>query len=670
MTGAAAALFALLLLLGAVLATGALLALQVDGPLSSVERLANAVLLGVAAIGLTVFLVGLMKLDRLTVTVVLAAAYTPLLSHRVRSWLWDVLRSLAAGLLAPMIAVIAVLGIVLVIAIPRPTGDVLNDAIAYHLLGPAVWLRAGRIVPVLDSARTAFPALIESVFAAGMRLSNDRFPDLLGVVFTAVFLGQVYGFARTLGATKGKATLMSFLAASAPAIMSTAPIGLVDVPYASFCLAAVRLLLVGELTTARAAIAGTFLGFALGVKYTAIPLAAITVGVLWLAHGHRGARRALLGRTALVLTLMAVLSAPFYFKNALVLGSPIYPPPVLLTRWFHARAFPIEASASLESHLSQTYGGLGRRPLDLLLLPWRYTLYSKTFGWPGGIGSAPLALGVIGALALGRRRPVWLLLTWSALVTLVWFVTLQQSRFLLHVVGLSFAYAAIGAMWLEREWPRAGRAAVALVALVSTGYGLGVIVHEGSARVAAALSSAADQRLRQREVPYLEAWEYLNREPLVRRVLILEEFAPNYYLTKDYVKIRGPNGERPVPGIEATVQALAHLDDLGVTHVLDVVPPDWSLRTGFQIASTPNLRLVFESDRARVYQVVRGKAAGVRQKRHPLWKACAEGGPEDASQPHDKLDGALSTGMGLELRIPRSLLPSGRWIRSDLLPDP
>ena len=604
MTGAAEAFLVLLLCVGGMLVTGAALARQADGGLSVVERLANAILLGAGTIGLAVFLVGLVRLDRLTVTLILAAAYTPLASRRVRSWLQGVLRSIANGFSPPMIGVIAVLGMVLVIAIPRPTGDVLNDAIAYHLLGPAVWLRTGRIVPVLDSSPTAFPVLIESLFSAGMALSNDRFPDLLGVVFAAVFLGQIYGFARILGAPKGKATLMSFLAASAPAIMSTAPLALVDIPFAAFSLVAVRLLLLGELTNARAAIAGTFLGFAMGVKYTGIPLLAITVMVLFLAHAHRVAGRALLGRTALVLVLAAVLGAPFYLKNVLMLGSPIYPPPMLLTRWFHAQAFPIEASASLESHLRQTYSGLGRGPLDLLLLPWRYTLYSKTFGWPGGIGAAPLALGAIGALVLSLRRPASLLLIWSALVTLVWFVTLQQSRFLLHVVGLSFAFAAIGATWLEREWPRAGRAAVVLVALISTGYGLGVIVHEGSARLAAALSSAAEHRLRQREVPYLDAWEYLNREPLVRRVLILEEFAPNYYLTKDYVKIRGALGERPVPGLETTAQAITLLDHLGVTHVLDVVPPDWSLRTGFQIGSNPNLRLVFQSDRARVYEVV------------------------------------------------------------------
>jgi hypothetical protein len=130
------------------------------------------------------------------------------------------------------------------------------------------------------------------------------------------------------------------------------------------------------------------------------------------------------------------------------------------------------------------------------------------------------------------------------------------------------------------------------------------MVREHSTRLTATLSSAAERELRQREVPYIEVWEYLNRDPSVRRVLILDELVPAYYLARDYVKIRGPAGERPVPGIETAAEALAHLGDLGVTHVLDVVPPDWSLRAGFQVGAMPNLKLVFESDRARVYEVV------------------------------------------------------------------
>jgi hypothetical protein len=606
MTGAVASLLTVALLVGGALVIGATPARQVDGDLLRVERLATAFLLGAGILGLAVFAVGLVKLDRLTITVIVAVSYSPLLSRRVRSWLRDTLASVWSRFSAAHIGHLAVLGVLLLAAVPRPTGDMGNDTISYHLLGPAVWLRTGRIVPVLDSSHTAFPALMESLFSAGIGLSNDRFPAMLGVAFAAVLLAQVYGFSRVLGASNGKATLMGFFAACAPAIMSSAPSGFVDIGYASFSLAAVRLLLLGELSTSRATIGGVLLGFALGIKYTAIPLAAVTLLVLLVAYARRLAPLALFCRAALVMGVSALVGSPFYLKNIIALGSPIYPPPVFLTHWFHARAFPVEASYAFDRYVAERGRGLGRGPLDLLLLPWRYTLFTDKFHGAGGVGAAPLALGVIGALTRRGWHLRGVLMLWMGLVTLCWFLTQQESRFLIHVVVMSFAFAAVGALWIEQEWPRAGRGSILVAAVVSTGYGMAVMVRQQHDRLAAALSSGAEHRLRQRDVPYLEAWDYLNHEPSVRCVLILNELVPPYYLTKDYVKIRGLYGERPIRGIETAPEAIARISDLGVTHVLDVAAPRWSLRNDIPAGAAPDVRVAFDSDRARVYEVVPG----------------------------------------------------------------
>jgi hypothetical protein len=609
----APALLVFVLVVGGALVAGSVVARQADHGLSSAERLVNAFLLGTGLLGLTIFLVGLIRLDRVSIAVILSAAYLPLLYRQVRSWLYGNLRSLVRGFTPLMIAHITVLGLLFVAAAARPTGDIGNDAISYHLLGPTVWLRTGKIVPVLDSALTAFPVLIESLFSAGIGLSDDRFPGMLGVAFAGFFLVQVYAFCRGLGATKQNGVVMSFLVACAPAIMSRASTAYVDIAYASFSLAAVRSLLLSEFRSRQAAIGGLFLGFALGVKYTALPLVAITLLALFLAHAQSVSPMKLLRRAALTLTIAVVVGAPFYIKNAILLGSPIYPPPVYLAHLFHARAFPIEASERLQRIMVQTFDGFGRGAIDGLLLPWRYTLFTDRYEGFGGIGTAPLALGVIGAMVTRPRRWVSVLLVWMSLIVLVWFFTVQQSRFLIHVEGLSFAFAALGAMWLEREWPRVGRVAVALVVFTSATYGLRVMFSIYRAPLIAAISTAAERNLRQRSVPYLEAWEYLNRRSDVRRVLILDPVAPAYYLTKDYVKIRGSLGERPIEGIGNTQQALERLGELRVTHILDVVPPSWSLQPsfldplpepGFKVSSSSHLRLVFESDSARVYEVI------------------------------------------------------------------
>src|SRR5258708_34490978 len=56
------------------------------------------------------------------------------------------------------------------------TGDWGNDGVAYHLLGPKVWLRDGVIRPVLDNSHTAFPATAEVMYAAFLVLGGPHGP--------------------------------------------------------------------------------------------------------------------------------------------------------------------------------------------------------------------------------------------------------------------------------------------------------------------------------------------------------------------------------------------------------------------------------------------------------------------------------------------------------------
>jgi len=206
------------------------------------------------------------------------------------------------------------------------------------------------------------------------------------------------------------------------------------------------------------------------------------------------------------------------------------------------------------------------------------------------------------------------LLLFGGLATLNWFFTQQEVRFLIHVLALSLAFAAVGATWLAREAPRTGRAAASLVVAVSAAYGLTVTVQRLRDHLAAALSASTELAIRRRAVPYFDAWEYLNRHPGVRRVLILDWAAPPYYLQKDYLKIRGPHGERPIPGVETASDALARLEELRVTHVLDSVSlgerdataigmPAGDVHPAFQVLPAPSLVLVFEGQGARVYEV-------------------------------------------------------------------
>ena len=75
--------------------------------------------------------------------------------------------------------------VVLVSGCAEPLGDNGNDTISYHLLGPKVWLRHARIEPVLDHSHTAFPALVEVLYACAMVVDG---PSTVGAIERPFFL--------------------------------------------------------------------------------------------------------------------------------------------------------------------------------------------------------------------------------------------------------------------------------------------------------------------------------------------------------------------------------------------------------------------------------------------------------------------------------------------------
>src|SRR6202011_5307672 len=89
----------------------------------------------------------------------------------------------------------------------------------------------------------------------------------------------------------------------------------------------------------------------------------------------------------------------------------------------------------------------------------------------------------------------------------------------------------------------------------------------------AVVSSDFAQLKRAREIPYLASFDYLNNDPSVKTILILDRSVPPYYSQKPYVKPVDQWGELTVPQISSSLETLPHVRELHVTHVVDVVSP-------------------------------------------------------------------------------------------------
>jgi hypothetical protein len=188
----------------------------------------------------------------------------------------------------------------------------------------------------------------------------------------------------------------------------------------------------------------------------------------------------------------------------------------------------------------------------------------------------------------------------ALLLTCMWFFTQQESRFLVTVYVVAAIFSVVGWNYISARCGRMQRVTAAAVVGISVLYGLLMIFGAQLESLHAVISPNFAQLRREREIPYLASFDYLNTDPSVKKILILDRSVPPFYSRKPYVKPVGQWGELTLSQISNSLETIPHARELHVTHVLDVISPV----SGFQIERPdPDLKLVFEWTGQRIYRV-------------------------------------------------------------------
>src|SRR5580658_2723486 len=568
-----------------------------------VERAGIALLGGLGLFSLGLFLIGQISFTRTTIVLSFVAAV--LLALRP---LWRAARDLTSipkadskQALLPGLVVVLVLTITAIAGTSEITGDWERDTVAYHLLGPKVWLREGVIRPVPDNSLTAFPQIPETLFAVLMTIGGDRAPDFSSWLTFGLLLLVSSGLGMRLGLSPGQAWWVAAIVATMPAVYVGSHACFVDGLYAAFVLAAARIGFDAERWQEWAAF-GMFCGLAMGTKYTGLLafFALAVCGVIILAATRHGDRAGSVRKFGLAIAIAGAVASPFYIRNWIILGCPIYPPPPGYARFCTPKYLSREAMEQFHEYIRRRGVGMGRGLSAFLKLPFNLTYHTANFNGAGGIGLCPLGLAPFGIVALRRNNFARLLLLLAFLLLFLWYLTEQESRFLIHVYVIGAVFSVAGWNYAVANGGKLARVLAAVLVGISISYGLFMIGRMQRDDLRAAISPRYAAMKRQRDIPYLASFEYLNSEPSVREVLILDRSVPAYYSNKAYIKPEGQWGERSVPGASTSLEALQEARQLGVTHVLDVV----SSVSDFQVKSPPaGLTLVFQSAEQRVYRV-------------------------------------------------------------------
>ena len=312
-----------------------------------------------------------------------------------------------AGVAAALTALPTALA--LVAALAPPTA---KDALQYHLALPKAFVAAGGLVDPPGNIAAYFPlgAEMHGLWAIllGRAVSARSGEAAFGATMFAFFpllLAAVLGWVRELGFGREWAWLAAAMVAGTPTVWEVAGSGYVDLALALYVTLAFRAASSWWRTGAGSELAQSALalGFALAVKPTAA-FAALTFALIALLRSRTAPGRHALAGSLAAMAGMAALAAPWYLRNWMRTGSPIFP--FFAAMWpGQAPGWDAERSVMLAG-FNALYGGADKGLLDYALTPLSLSLTGQrevAALYEGVLGVSFLVGAVLIAWALARR---------------------------------------------------------------------------------------------------------------------------------------------------------------------------------------------------------------------------------------------------------------------------
>jgi len=553
-----------------------------------VMQVATRSLVGAGAWSLAWFFLGVLPLYRVSVAALallvgLALAGRALARGRVtaaaiaRSAGWAALGLVVTGQILALVAAMA-----------PPTA---KDTLLYHYALPKAWMTAGRAIEIPYNIAGYYPLGVEMhvVWAMllgaplGARVAEAAAGATL-FLFAPLLAMTVYGWARERGADRTWAAAAALVIAWIPTGYEVAASAYVDLALAGYTALAVRAF--GRWWTSGqprqlgwvAAGVGGALSIKLSAAFLLLPLALL--GLLHALGTGSQDRETARPSTALTaagvlgaLALGVTLAAPWYVRNWIRTGSPLFP--FYLEIWpAKAPGWDLERSRLYET-LFSLYGDISG-PLDYLWSPIRLAVAAQPDQpafYDGVLGIAFIFALPVLAWVLWRRRldvELRLAVLVSAGLFVFWLFSSQQLRYLLPAAaGLAVAIAVAGS-GLERGLSRP------LCGLVVAGAALGLPVVLAwflaldPARVV--LGGESREAFLARRLDYYPYYQVVNRDlPPTARVWLIDMRRDTYHLDRpafsdfifeDYTLTRYVRAATSVDEIRDRVRAD------GITHLL------------------------------------------------------------------------------------------------------
>jgi hypothetical protein len=475
------------------------------------------------------------------------------------------------------------------------------DTLTYHLAEPSYFIRQGKMsfIPYRDWPNP-FTAEMWNVLA--LLLGSDRLAQVfqwcMGLAAaSALYILAAHRTSRSVG----------FLAATvfyaSPHVLSLATSAKSDLAWMTFLFLSLHTLLCwkerGEVRWLW--LSALFTGLTLATKFQGLLWApAIGLALLFLqgADWKRAPGR-VVGRVALYGVITGVIASPWWIRNWVGGGDPIWPYgyPV-----FHSDYW----SQTLHNKYASWNQGPGQGMAHYILGLWNLTVNQSAWQFGLRLPITPVVLGLLPLVVVlwgrvSKNSRVFLMVIFLAVFAhyTIWFETYQQTRYLFPALALLVVPATYALLHLLRnpltKWVAVGFVAISLVFFL--GYG---ILYNAQFLPVAVGAEQEDDFLAKKVSFYEDIGWVNNNLPADGRLL----FYPlkTYYLDRDYRRTDGTYWM-----VEASTPPQEYLDRLkqsGITHVFvtgDILNDDESVYLKdliVQLKSSGDLKVVYSNPMA------------------------------------------------------------------------
>ena len=311
------------------------------------------------------------------------------------------------------------------------TPEIGKDALIYRIGVPKLFLEHHGIYFIPGNIFACYPFFSEMLYTWGLSLGGEILPKGTHFAIAVFILFTMWKFGRRYVHKNNFELLPLLIFFTIPSVFQNAHAAYCDLTLAFYTFVAIYAYLNWYNTQENLWIilCGVFSGIAMSTKYAGLylPLSGC-FGVLW------GCRRKKISNSKAVrlffqyalFTLIA--GAPFYLKNWIMTGNPLYP---LFYEIFGGRGWSAEQAGYYDTFIRSL--GMGRDLVDYLLLPWNLSFCAKM--------NSPIFDGLIGPVfilvlpfAIGMRKiaiEMKIVLVYCLLAFIFWASSAQQIRYLI-----------------------------------------------------------------------------------------------------------------------------------------------------------------------------------------------------------------------------------------------